>query len=142
MATSPQRALEEAIRAEALATSEIWGTRVRRSQARAGTAFPYLVYQFTSGVKEPNTPTRGIRFVMTFRVVSNDADQSARGQARIIEIFDDTGQSRTNTLDCGANWRLVHGQLQRLFSLVENVDGQTEQIYHDGAIIEFLMEAL
>lgn len=142
MAISPHHALGKAIRARATAGGEIWGTRVYRGQAPATAAKPYLVYAFTSSVKVQNTSTRDARTVVTIRCVAADALVSEQGAARIVELFDDLGQSRATTLDAGTSWRLVYSQLRQYLSITENVDGGATQLYHDGAMIEFHLEAL
>lgn len=140
MTQSANYALSRAIRARATATSEIWENRVFRYQAPAKSVRPYVVYVFNSGLKPQNTPTTDAEFLITIKCVADDAATSEAGAAQIAAIFDDLGQNRDETLDCGPNWTLVHSQLTRYISMTENVDNGASQIYHDGAIFRFLLE--
>lgn len=140
MTQSANYALSRAIRARAIATSEIWATRVFRAQAPAKSTRPYAIYVFSSGLKPQNTPNSDAEFLITIKCVANDAATSEAGSARITELFDNLGQNRDETLDCGPNWTLVHSQQTRFISMVENVDNGATQIYHDGAVFRFLLE--
>lgn len=142
MALSPHYALMKAIRARATASGELWGTRVYRGQAPANAVLPYLVVMFPSSVKPQKTRTRDARTVVTFRCVANDAVISESGAARIIELFDDIGQSRAETLATEPDWKLIKSQIRQYISLTENVNDGAAQLYHDGAMIEFDLEAL
>jgi hypothetical protein len=133
-------ALSRAIRSRAIENTSIWNTRVYRAQAPAKSARPYLVYLFSSGLKPQRTKATDAEFIVTLKSVANDVATSEAGAARIAELFDDLGQHQDATLDCGADWTLIHSQLQRYISLVENVDGSATQLYHDGAMFRFVLE--
>ena len=140
MTQSPNYALGRAIRARATAASELWANRVFRMQAPAKSERPYVVYIFSSALKPQNTPTSDAEFLITIKCVAPDAATSEAGAARISELFDDLGQNRAETLDVSPDWTLIHSQLQRYISIVENVDNGATQIYQDGGIFRFLLE--
>ena len=125
----------------AMEIPEIWSNRVYRAQAQTKAIRPYVIYVFSSGLKRQNTPNSDAEFLITIKCVADDAATSEAGAARIAELFDDLGQNRSTTLDCGTDWTLIHSQLTRYISLIENVDNGATQIYHDGAIFRFLLEA-
>lgn len=137
---SSNHALGRAIRQRAIATAEIWSSRVYRAQAPANSARPYLIYIFSSGLKPQLTPNTDAELLITIKVVAADALTSERGAARVAELFDNLGQNRAATLDCGLDWALIHSQLTRYISLIENVDNGATQLYHDGATFRFLLE--
>lgn len=141
MTQSANYAISKAIRQRATAASELWSSRVYRAQAPAKAPRPYVIYHFSSGIKPQNTPATDAEFIITIKCIADDVATSEAGSARIAALFDDLGQNRDETLDCGADWVLVHSQLERYISIVENIDNGATQLYHDGAMFRFLLEA-
>ena len=140
MTQSANYALSHAIRARATTVSELWATRVFRHQAPAKSVRPYVVYVFSSGLKPQNTLASDAELLVTIKCVATDAATSEAGASRIAELFDNLGQHRAETLDCGSDWTLIHSQLTRYISMIENIDNGATQLYHDGAIFRFLLE--
>lgn len=132
-------ALYVAILRRATAVSELWGTNIFPDQAPANTARPYVVFFYSGGGELNAIVGEDAEYVITIKGVSDHRAEAFTIAARLRELFNDAGLSRTVTLDGGTYWDILNATRERQVHLVENDNGR--QIYHSGAQYRFRMEA-
>lgn len=142
MALRPARAAAyQAIVARCSSPSELWGGRVFRTRAPAGTARPYVVFFHAGGgARNDIQNKRDANLLLTVRVAANSLPVALEGAGRLAELLDNAGRFDVsdNPLNGGDDWLIQTSTAEDDISFDELVDGGV--VYHEGFQLRLIME--
>jgi hypothetical protein len=121
---------------------EVWGTRVRVSAAKSGTAYPYVIQFWSGGGETMLNGSQNAELRIGVKCVSDKLADAARGAGRISARLRDKGKqdSPADYLIGSSDWDILTITEEEIIYLVEGTP-DTVTVYHWGAFYRLFMQA-